>query len=124
MSVGRQVFGKRANGSHPIEEEALKRALAELKERLTTVYPVARLILFGSAARGEMDEESDIDVLVLTTRPLSGKEHDAISDEVFDVNLRYETNISVLVVEVHNWEEGPVSVMPIRQEIEKEGIEL
>lgn len=107
-----------------IEDETLKKALAGLKERLTSAYPVARLILFGSAARGEMDVESDVDVLVLTARPLSWKERDAISDEVFKINLRHDTNISVLVVDLRNWEEGPISVMPIREEIEREGMEL
>jgi predicted nucleotidyltransferase len=107
-----------------IENETLKTALAELKERLTASYPVARLILFGSVVRGEMHEESDVDALVLTARPLSGKEHDAVSDEVFVVNLRYDTNISALVVDLPNWEEGPLSVMPLRQEVEREGVEL
>jgi uncharacterized protein len=104
--------------------ETLKAALAELKERLTTSYPATRLILFGSAARGEMDEESDVDVLVLTARPLNGKEHDAVSDEVFAINLRYDTNISALVVDLPSWEEGPLSVMPLRQEVDREGVEL
>lgn len=106
------------------EKETLKTALAELKERLTASYPIARLILFGSAVRGEMDEESDVDVLVLTVRPLSGKEHDAVSDEVFAVNLRYDTNISALVVDLPSWEEGPLSIMPLRQEVDREGVEL
>lgn len=104
--------------------ETLKTALAELKERLTANYPVARLILFGSVVRGEMDEESDVDVLVLTARPLNGKEHNAVSDEVFALNLRYDTNISALVMDLPNWEEGPLSVMPLRQELDREGIEL
>lgn len=107
-----------------IENETLRTALAELKERLTTSYPIVRLILFGSAVRGEMDEESDVDVLVLTARSLSGKERDAVSDEVFAVNLRYDTNISALVVDLPNWEEGPLSVMPLRQEVDREGVEL
>ena len=106
------------------ENEILKTALVELKERLTANYPVARLILFGSVVRGETDEESDVDVLVLTARPLSGKEHDAVSDEVFAVNLRYGTNISALIVDLPSWEEGPLSVMPLRQEVDREGVEL
>ena len=106
------------------ENETLQTALAELKERLTAHYPIVRLILFGSVVRGEMDEESDVDVLVLTARLLSGKEHDAVSDEVFAVNLHYDTNISALVVDLPNWEEGPLSVMPLRQEVDREGVEL
>lgn len=107
-----------------IEDKILQKALAELKERVASSYPVVRFTLFGSAARGEMDEESDVDVLILTEKPLTWKERDAISDETFRINLRYDTNISVLIVDVHNWESGPSSVMPIREEIRREGIEL
>ena len=71
-----------------------------------------------------MDEESDVDVLILTEKSLTWKERDAVSDETFRINLRYDTNISVLIVDLHNWESGPTSVMPIREEIQREGIEL
>jgi predicted nucleotidyltransferase len=107
-----------------IHDEVLEKALAELKERLTALYPVVRLILFGSAARGEMDEESDVDVLVLTNKPLDMKGQDAIVHEVFEINLSHDTNISVLITDLQNWEEGVFSVLPIRKEIEKEGIAL
>lgn len=107
-----------------IEDKTLQKALAELKQKIATTYPVVRFTLFGSAARDEMDEESDVDVLILTERPLIWKERDAISDETFRINLYYDTNISVLIVDLHDWESGPTSVMPIREEIRREGIEL
>ncbi len=104
-----------------IEKKNLQIALSQLKAKLTADYPVARLVLFGSAVRGEMDEESDVDVLVLTYHPLKSQERNAIYDEVFALNLRYDTNVSVLVVDLHNWEGGPLSVMSLREEVEKEG---
>jgi uncharacterized protein len=103
------------------EAPILQTALSQLKTRLTAGYPVVRLILFGSAVRGAMDEESDVDVLVLTSRPLKSAERNALYDEVFAINLRYDTNVSVLVTDLQNWETGPLSVMPIREEVEKEG---
>lgn len=106
------------------QDGRLEKALGELKNRLSGGYAVVRLVLFGSAARGEMGEESDVDLLVLTEKPLTGKERDAIFDEVFETNLRHDTNISVLVVDLVNWDEGPISVMPIREEVAREGIEL
>lgn len=104
-----------------VKEHVLQMALSQLKAKLSTAYPLARLILFGSAVRGEMDEESDVDVLVLTSRPLKSVERNALYDEVFAINLRYDTNLSVLVTDLPNWEAGPLSVMPIRSEVEKEG---
>lgn len=104
-----------------IDTYVLQTALSQLKAKLTADYPVVRMVLFGSAVRGEMDEESDVDVLVLTSRQLSSVERNAIYDEVFTINLRYETNLSVLVTDLHNWEAGPLSVMPLHEEVEKEG---
>ena len=107
-----------------VEEHVLQTALSQLKAKLSSAYPLARLVLFGSAVRGEMDEESDVDVLVLTSRPLKSAERNTLYDEVFAINLRYDTNLSVLVTDLHNWEAGPLSVMPIREEVEKEGRSL
>lgn len=40
----------------------------KVKEIVKTVDPLARIYLFGSAARGELTALSDIDILVLTER--------------------------------------------------------
>ncbi len=42
-----------------------RKALSELKEKINEKYPGTELILYGSKARGDFDEESDIDLLVL-----------------------------------------------------------
>ncbi|GAH25140.1 unnamed protein product, partial [marine sediment metagenome] len=42
-----------------------KKALLELKKRLLERFPDAEIILYGSKARGDFDEESDIDVLII-----------------------------------------------------------
>jgi uncharacterized protein len=39
--------------------------MAELVERIVSVARPLRVILFGSAARGEMKDDSDLDVLVV-----------------------------------------------------------
>ena len=105
-------------------DETLKKALAELKEQLTTTYPVVCLVLYGSAARGDMDDESDVDVLVMTQRALSRSEQDEVIHIVFEINLRLGTNLSTLVIDEHSWEEGPVSALPIHDEVGEQGIIL
>jgi predicted nucleotidyltransferase len=103
-----------------IEAEALE----ELKGRLFEKFEIEGLMLYGSAVRGESDEESDIDVLVVTKKPLTRTQRHEITDIAFEVNLRYGTNLSTLVVDRAAWESGLLSIMPLRDEILKEGIPL
>lgn len=44
--------------------EILLSQLKAFKPTLVTKYPISSLALFGSSARGEADESSDIDILV------------------------------------------------------------
>ena len=97
-------------------------ALVEIRRRLTEDFDVDTVILYGSATRGEMDKESDIDLLVLTRHPLTRSSRHEITDMVFEANLRNATNFSTLVVDRTSWEDGPVSVLPLQAEILEEGV--
>ena len=98
--------------------------LTELLHRLYDQFQVVSVILYGSVARGEADKESDIDLLILTAEPLSRPGRHDITDVVFDVNLRYETNFSTLVLDQHAWETGAVAVLPLKEAILQDGIPL
>lgn len=101
-----------------------QRALVELKQRLNSQFNIEQLILYGSAVRGDSDEESDIDLLVITKQLFSRFRRHDITDLVFEVNLKYGTNISTMVVDLISWEKGAVSVLPIKQEIIRDGIAI
>jgi predicted nucleotidyltransferase len=97
-------------------------ALGELRRRLFAEFNVTNLVLFGSVARGEADEESDLDLLIVTARPLTRPQRHEITDVVFEVNLRFGTNFSSLVVDRTSWETGAISVLPLRDEILQDGV--
>jgi predicted nucleotidyltransferase len=101
-----------------------KQALTEILHRLYDQFQVVSVILYGSVARGEADEESDIDLLILTANPLSRLVRHDITDVVFDVNLRDGTNFSTLVLDQHAWETGAVAVLPLKEAILQDGIPL
>jgi len=100
------------------EDQAIREASGQLKE----LFPVEAVILFGSMARKEHDQESDIDLLVLTTRPITWEERKAIIGALFDIQQKYQVIFSPLIVEKHDWEKGPISLLPIHSEIEKDGV--
>ncbi len=100
------------------EQKAIQLASEMLREK----FPVQKVILFGSKARGDDDEESDIDLLLLTQRPISWEERKALIDTLFDIELAYDVVISPLISTSADWHEGTFSVMPIHDEIAREGI--
>jgi len=104
--------------------QADRQALDEAAVTLRRQFAVSQLVLFGSKARGDDDGESDIDLLVLTTRPFSRQEKDAVVDALFPTQLTYEVALSPLVVAQKQWD-GPLwRVQPIHAEIEREGVLL
>ncbi|MEW6666069.1 MAG: nucleotidyltransferase domain-containing protein [Thermodesulfobacteriota bacterium] len=102
------------------ERVAIKEATGILKEK----FPVQDVILFGSKARGDSDEESDIDLLLLTTHPLHWKERHAIIDALFEVEMKHDVVISIVVNTLYDWHEGICTVLPIHEEINREGITI
>lgn len=100
-----------------------REALADLRARLSNELPyVEDVILFGSAARGTADAESDIDLLVLTAYALPYEQRHQITNLLTEINYLYETNFSSLVIDRTEWEEGVMTVLPIKSEIERDGV--
>ncbi len=61
---------------------------------------------------------------MVTSQPLTRFEPHQITDVVFDVNLQYDTNFSTLVVDYKSWETEIISILPIPDEIIRDGIQL
>jgi len=102
------------------EKKAIREATKILKER----FPVKEVILFGSKARGDSSDESDIDLLLLTARPLHWRVRHAIVDALFDVEMKHDVVISIVVNTLYDWNEGVCTVLPIHKEITREGVAI
>jgi predicted nucleotidyltransferase len=76
-------------------------ALRDLRISLRRLYgeQAPSLLLYGSYARGEADEASDVDVLLIyPVDMLSGHEINRLGSILADINVRYQVLISVLPV--------------------------
>ncbi len=72
--------------------------LKEFREELENLYEnrLKSIILYGSWARGDATEDSDIDVLiVLEGKVIPGKEIDRMIDIITEINLKHGVLISV-----------------------------
>jgi predicted nucleotidyltransferase len=74
--------------------------------------------------RGEADEESDADLLIVLTERPTRQVRDRITSTILDINLQYDANLSECIVDRQTWDYGLPSVLPIYQEIEAEGVRL
>jgi predicted nucleotidyltransferase len=101
-----------------------RQALDEIRQRLPEAIDIEAIRLFGSASRNETDDESDIDLLIITRLPLQRTVRHQITDIVCEINLKYNTNVSTLVVDQESWNTGLFSVLPLREEIFREGVTL
>ncbi len=99
-----------------------KQAIEELASSIRKEFPLARLLVFGSRAVGRGDEESDTDLLIVLPCPVTLNLRHSIVEKVFYLNLAHCCNISVLIVSEKDWREGNLSVLPIHDFIEEEGI--
>lgn len=79
--------------------EDVKMALSELKLRLKKIYggKLKQLILYGSYARGDFVEGSDIDVIIVLEKaadPL--KERKRYFDVAYNLDLKYDVLLSII----------------------------
>jgi NAD+ diphosphatase len=64
-------------------------ALAATVEVIRNRWPVERVILFGSKARGDDDSESDIDLLVITSLPVDAAEESAMQEAAWQTGIQH-----------------------------------
>jgi predicted nucleotidyltransferase len=79
----------------------IKIILKEFREGIEKLYGkrLKDIILYGSWARGEAKDESDIDLLiVLEGKVIPGKEIDRMIDIITEINLKYGVLLSIFPV--------------------------
>ncbi len=99
------------------ESAAIEAAVRMLKRE----FPVTKVILFGSKARGDHDAHSDIDLLVVASNLLHWKEEKAIVGALFDIGMDYDVIFSPLFTFSDEWENGIFTEFPVYQEISRDG---
>lgn len=86
---------------------------------------MSKMILYGSCARGDYHENSDIDIMILTslTDDEIEKVEDKIFDLAFDFQMKYLVDISVVMKNEEQFNYW-LGVLPFYDNVQKEGIVL
>jgi predicted nucleotidyltransferase len=104
---------------------AVGKALAELGRELRRRYgaELVALRLFGSFARGEAGEDSDVDVAVVLERA-DWEARRAVIDLAADVGLAHGLALSPTVFDRETFERWQREERPLVRDIEREGVPL
>jgi len=103
------------------EESAIRAFLSSLQQHLAG--QLVQTILFGSKARGDSDEWSDIDILI-TVEEESWALRTQVSTLAADVSLEYGVLIGPRVIGQERWERMKQAGFGLYKNIKAEGIPL
>ncbi len=97
--------------------------MRSLANRIKSGFGAKRVVLFGSAARGDMDAESDIDLLIVLPT-VDWEIEKAIGHLAFDAGLEIDRIISIVCFAVSDLTTGPMRSSPLIHNINREGMAL
>ncbi len=100
----------------------IRKLMKEFKEGLVRIYGdrLKAVYLYGSYARGDYRQGSDVDVMILLSDYKSyWEELERSTDLASDVSLKYDVTVSRLIMKEIQWKEAD---MPVLRNIRREGI--
>ena len=108
-------------------KELINEAVMRYAEEAKNTYgsKLYRVILYGSCARGDFDEESDVDIMILLNIPQSDVKNERkrarnIANQV-DKEFNYEVMLMPSIQSREHYEKY-LNALPLFRDIEKEGI--
>ena len=95
--------------------------LGKIQESVKAVLPDSTIILYGSRARGNPQEHSDWDILILTEK-VTPEIKDGIYGVLYEIELEHDIIIGPLILPRNEWEHKRFKNHPIHENIDDEGV--
>lgn len=105
--------------------KAKRKPIEDMCEDIEKIYGDAleKIVLYGSYARGEQTDESDVDIALIQNDKANEKMHDEMTDIVVDYELEQGITLSIVPIEYVQYQQWN-RVLPFYKKIDKEGIVL
>jgi len=103
------------------KEKDTLRALRTLLEQGLHLHS---LVAFGSRARGDADEDSDLDVLVVSEEPETHELRMFVYDCAYEAGLAAGMLVNAVYFSRDRWENGPERASLLAMAIRREGIAI
>lgn len=104
-------------------EERDYEILCKLKERLSEKIPLIDIKIFGSRARGNAEEYSDMDIFI-ETQTLNRQIREIIKTITWEASLENSIVISPLIFSKDELTNSPLIYSPVVKNIMEEGISI
>jgi predicted nucleotidyltransferase len=98
--------------------------LQQCKRAITDVVADADVILYGSRARGDADEDSDYDILVIVNGTVDMALEEKMVSNVYPLELDTGAVLTLIVYSREQWDSPLYRAMPFHKNVDKEGILL
>lgn len=97
----------------------------EVVQGLTDIFQknISMIILYGSVARGEATDESDIDIAIILKDEMDAQTKKRFIGWAADMDIRYERVFSIVDIREENMAKWG-RVLPFYQNIRREGVVL
>ena len=94
-----------------------------IRTEIKRIDPKAKVVLFGSRARGDARKDSDWDLLILIDSQNIREKEDLFRDKIYDLELEIGEIISMFVYNNKDWTSRH-KITPLYKRIKKEGVAL
>lgn len=97
----------------------------EIKQAILGVELDAEIYLFGSRARGDYQEDSDWDLLILLDGDINYRRKEKIIEALLDIEINHNLTINRIVINKEEWKTDRVlHVTPFFNNVNREAISL
>lgn len=97
--------------------------LSMIRKQVKEIDPSAKIILYGSRARGDEKPDSDWDLLILVNTRVDIKTEQVFRHKLIDVELELGEAFSTFVYNKREWK-SKYWMTPLYKNISKEGITI